>query len=277
MNQNHTPVLVVGAGFAGLSTAMFLGWRGVPCLLVERHESLCRHPRAHGLNRRSMEVLRVVEGLERDLFAAARGGPNDWTIAVSETVTGPPLRIINTKAMNDASSDLSPAKLCSAGQDRVEPVLLRYARALGADVRFSTSLIGFEQRGDCVEAELRDEKTGERFKVVCDYLAAGDGAGSSVRRALGVEMEGPGVLTHAVSILFEAELASVLKGAGAELYYIRNSEFTGAFVTCDDPRFGQLNVEYDPKTQSPQDFTPDLCVRLVRTALGARRTRGEGL
>jgi putative polyketide hydroxylase len=269
VNQNHTPVLVVGAGFAGLSTAVFLGWRGVPCLLVERHDSLCRHPRAHGLNRRSMEVLRVVEGLERDLFAAARGGPNDWTIAVSETVTGPPLRLINTKAMNDASSDLSPVKLCSAGQDRVEPVLLRYARALGADVRFSTSLIGFEQRGDCVEAELRDEKSGERFKVVCDYLAAGDGAGSPVRKALGVEMEGPGVLTHAVSILFEADLHSVLKGTGAELYYIRNSEFTGAFVTCDDPRFGQLNVEYDPRTKCPGDFNPDLCVRLVRTALGA--------
>ena len=104
-----------------------------------------------------MEVLRVVEGLERDLFAAARGGPNDWTIAVSETVTGPPLRIINTKAMNDASSDLSPAKLCSAGQDRVEPVLLRYARALGADVRFSTSLMGFEQR-----RRLRRSRTARR-------------------------------------------------------------------------------------------------------------------
>ena len=73
MNQNDTPVLVVGAGFAGLSTAVFLGWRGVPCLLVERHDSLCRHPRAHGLNRRSMEVLRVVEGLERG-FVRRRPG-----------------------------------------------------------------------------------------------------------------------------------------------------------------------------------------------------------
>ncbi len=268
MKENRVPVLVVGAGFAGLSTALFLGWRGIPCLLVERQEFLCRHPRAHGINRRTMEALRVVEGLERELFASARGGPNDWTIAVTEFVTGAPSRIINTKAMNDASGDLSPAKLCSAGQDRVEPVLLRYARALGADVRFSTTLIGFKQRPDGVEAELQEERTGERYKVVCDYLAAGDGAGSPVRRALGLEMEGPGVLTHAVSILFEADLRSVLKGAGAELYYLSNSEFTGAFVTCDDPRFGQLNVEYDPQTQSPKDFDPMRCAALVRTALG---------
>jgi putative polyketide hydroxylase len=268
VKQNHIPVLIVGAGFAGLTSALFLGWRGIPCLVVERRESLSRHPRAHGLNRRSMEVLRVVEGLEPDLFAAARGDPNDWTIAVSETVTGAPTRIINTKAMNDASSDLSPASLCSAGQDRVEPVLLRYARALGADVRFSMSLIGFEQRADCVEAVVRDEKTGERFNVVCDYLVAGDGAGSPVRKALGVEMKGPGVLTHAVSILFEANLPSVLNGTGSHLYYLRNSEFTGAFVTCDDPRFGQLNVEYDPATKSPREFDPIRCAELVRTALG---------
>jgi putative polyketide hydroxylase len=268
VKQNHIPVLVVGAGFAGLTAALFLGWRGIPPLLVERRESLSRHPRAHGLNRRSMEVLRVVAGLERDLFEAARGDPNDWTIAVSQTVTGTPSRIINTKAMNDASSSLSPASLCSAGQDRVEPVLLRHARAHGADVRFSTSLIAFEQRPDCVEAVLRDEKTGERFNVVCDYLVAGDGASSPVRRALGLEMKGPGVLTHAVSILFEADLPSVLNGTGSHLYYLRNSEFTGAFVTCDDPRFGQLNVEYDPRTESPRDFDPIRCARLARTALG---------
>ena len=64
MKHSHIPVLVIGAGFAGLSTALFLGWRGVPCLLVERRKSLSSHPRAHGLNRRTMEVLRVVEGLE---------------------------------------------------------------------------------------------------------------------------------------------------------------------------------------------------------------------
>ncbi len=268
MKPHHTPVLVVGAGFAGLSTAVLLGWLGIPCLLVERHESLCRHPRAHGINRRTMEILRVVDGLEVDLFAAARGGPNDWTIAVTTSVTDAPSRIINTKEMNDASGDLSPAKLCSAGQDRVEPVLLRHARARGADVRFSKNLIGLKQRPDGVEAELKDEMTGDRFTVSCDYLVAGDGAGSFVRRALGMEMQGPGVLTHAVSILFEADLRSVLKSEGAELYYLSNSEFTGAFVTCDDPRLGQLNVEYDPNRQSPEDFDPIRCAALVRTALG---------
>ena len=91
--------------------------------------------------------------------------------------------------------------------------------------------------------------------MVCDYLAAGDGAGSFVRSALGVEMEGPGVLTHAVSILFEADLRSVLKSDPAPNYIIfaiQSLPAPSSPATTDV--FGQLNVEYDPKTQSPQDF-----------------------
>jgi 2-polyprenyl-6-methoxyphenol hydroxylase-like FAD-dependent oxidoreductase len=64
---SHTPVLIIGAGLAGLTAATLLAWRGVPCLLVERRASTARHPRARGLNMRSMELLRGVPGLEADL------------------------------------------------------------------------------------------------------------------------------------------------------------------------------------------------------------------
>jgi putative polyketide hydroxylase len=264
----HTPVLIVGAGFAGLSAALFLGAQGIKCLLVERRQSLYTHPRAHGINRRTMEVLRNIDGIEKELFAAARGAPNDWTIVVSENVASVPSMIINTKAMNDESRDLSPALLCSAGQDRIEPVLLKYAVSKGAEVCFSTSLESFEELPTGVEVKLADNITGEHYTVICDYLLAADGAGSGIRKGLGIQMNGPGVLTHAVSILFETDLESILKGNGSYLYYLRNSDFTGALVTCDNPRIGQLNIEYDPETQKIEDFTPEHCVKLITKALG---------
>lgn len=74
MSVERVPVLIVGAGYAGLSAATLLAWRGVPCRLVERRPSTSRLPKAHGINRRSMEVLRVVPGLEDALFAASRAG-----------------------------------------------------------------------------------------------------------------------------------------------------------------------------------------------------------
>ncbi len=43
------PVLVVGGSLVGLSAAMFLGARGVPCVVVERHLGSSPHPRAIGL------------------------------------------------------------------------------------------------------------------------------------------------------------------------------------------------------------------------------------
>src|SRR5580700_11709115 len=56
----QVPVLVVGGGLVGLSAAMFLAWRGVPTVLVERHAGSSPHPRAIGYTPRTMELYRAV-------------------------------------------------------------------------------------------------------------------------------------------------------------------------------------------------------------------------
>jgi putative polyketide hydroxylase len=52
------PVLVVGAGPAGLVTAVTLARYGVGSLLVERNRGLSPLPRATGVSTRTMELLR---------------------------------------------------------------------------------------------------------------------------------------------------------------------------------------------------------------------------
>ncbi|MFD1050067.1 FAD-dependent oxidoreductase, partial [Kibdelosporangium lantanae] len=51
-------VVVVGGGLVGLSTALFLGHQGVPTTVVERHPGTSIHPKARGLNARTMELFR---------------------------------------------------------------------------------------------------------------------------------------------------------------------------------------------------------------------------
>lgn len=267
MSAERVPVLIVGAGYAGLSAATLLAWRGVPCLLVERRASTSRLPKAHGLNRRGMEVLRVVEGLEDALFAASRAGANDSTLIISETVTSPPIKTLVTKASLDAAR-ISPSKICAAGQDRVEPVLLRFARERGADIRFSTSLARFSQRDDGVEAILRDEASGRETVVLADYMIAADGAGGTIRDAGGVKMEGPGLIADTIAVLFEADLSAILPTNGFVLYYLRNSALSGALVTCDEPNHAQINIEYDSSRDLASDFDDERCRGLIRQCLG---------
>src|SRR5687768_11553439 len=83
------PVLIVGGGLTGMSTALFLSWHGVRPLLVERHPDLLIHPRARGFTQRTVELFRQV-GLEPAIRAASFAGGDDfkWVAVRAETLAG---------------------------------------------------------------------------------------------------------------------------------------------------------------------------------------------
>ena len=267
MPNQHTPVLIAGAGLAGLTAALLLGWYGIPCLLTERRSTPSRHPRARGINLRSMELLRGIPGLEDQLRNAGRAGFSDFKIVIAESVTGREIRTLLAPGSMD-TTPLSPAPFCGAGQDRIEPILLRQARALGAEIRLGTELVAFTPSDTAIRATLRDVTTKEQTQIDADYLIGADGHRSSIRRALGIGMQGRGTLSHNMSILFRADLAATLQTRSFVLYYLQNPGFTGVFVSTDDPDVGQVSVEYDPSRETPADYDEARCVRMVRAAMG---------
>ena len=266
MSDTRVPVLIVGSGLAGLTTAVMLAWRGVRPLLVERHADTSKNPRARGVNFRTMELLRVA-GLEPDLMAEG-GNMNDFSIIVAETVTGRELKTILPRGSWD-TTDLTPAQMSGAGQDRVEPILRRHAESLGADIRYSTEMTGFEQDADGVIAKLRDLRTGLESTVRADYLVAADGNRSRIREQLGIGVHGAGSLSHNISIVFEANLEAALRGRSLALYYLQNPKFTGAFINTTEPNRALVSVEYDPNKEQPADFDTSRCIELVRAAVGS--------
>ena len=56
----QTPVLIVGGSLVGLSASLFLAWRGVPHILVEKHAGSSPHPRAMGYTETTLEHYRMV-------------------------------------------------------------------------------------------------------------------------------------------------------------------------------------------------------------------------
>src|SRR5689334_16144769 len=67
--EEKVPVLIVGGGIVGLSASLFLLHHGISSMLVERHEGTSIHPRARGVNARTMELYREL-GVEKEVRVA---------------------------------------------------------------------------------------------------------------------------------------------------------------------------------------------------------------
>lgn len=55
------PVVIIGTGPSGATTALLLARLGVKSLVVSRHSGTANTPRAHIFNQRAMEVLRDAD------------------------------------------------------------------------------------------------------------------------------------------------------------------------------------------------------------------------
>lgn len=67
----RVPVIVVGAGPTGLTLSSLLGKLGIPNLVLDSAPALPKHPQAHFINNRSMEVFRPLDGLADEIAACS--------------------------------------------------------------------------------------------------------------------------------------------------------------------------------------------------------------
>ncbi len=228
--MSELPVVIVGAGPAGLTAAVALAQQGIDFLLVERRSDLSSLPRATAISTRSMELLRSW-GLEREI---REGGTDvEWlqwhsrTLALAESGHGSPTGL-PTKAQAAMVSPTAPA---CVPQDHLEPVLLDHMRSLGTGrVEFGVEVAQVEHRPNGVRILLSDAAGGPSRVVEASYLIAADGAHSTVRRALGIEMHGPDRLMEAVSTLFRAPLTELLGHHRYGLYAVMHPEAEGVFL-----------------------------------------------
>jgi putative polyketide hydroxylase len=259
------PVLIVGGGPVGLSTAIALRRLGVDCLLVERHASTSLFPKGRALTARTMEIFRQW-GIEEEVTAAGLPREESLFIYLGETLTASEFHRFGAKDIVPSGHSPIAPLICS--QDALEPVLRRRAEALGADVRFDARLVGLEQDGEGVRAEVRTVD-GTALRVRCDYLAGADGGRSTVRELLGVPRGGPGIVgSPTISILVDADLAQAVADRRSALYWLQQPPPGAVFAVVDNDRRWLLMHGFDPASGGEDSFTEERCITLVRAAVG---------
>ena len=174
----QSPVLIVGAGPAGLVLGIELARRGVPLHLIDRRPEPLGRDRAIVLKSRTLELLagiglaetflrhgRIIKGV--DLFSGA------------EKVASVGLEGLDSPF---------PFDLCLP-EEVTERLLTDELERLGVRIERGVEFLGLEQGERGVSVVLRSQDDGERRLDVA-WLVGADGLRSAVRGALGDAFEG---------------------------------------------------------------------------------------
>ena len=262
------PVLVVGAGPAGLAAAGALARLGVEVLLVERRQDVLGLPRATVVSTRSMELLRSW-GLQEEVTAG--GVEVEWRLRVTETMA----QVADGSSFDvgypstEQSAVVGPVPPACVPQDHLERVLLEQVRSLpAARVELGTEVLRVEARPDGVRADLRDLGSGATRTVQARYLVAADGARGGIRADLGIAMTGGEGLLGGAMVEFRAPLWDVVGPHRFGIYAVTRSDAAGTLLPAGPGdrwlygRSGELTAPNSP------DLTLTEAVRLVRAAAG---------
>ena len=174
-------VLIAGGGPVGLTLAALLVRHGIRCLVIEADAGYCTGSRAICVSRRSQEILGWV-GADRAVVAAGLswvGGRSHFRDA----------EVLHFRMPSEPGERFAP--MVNLQQYRIEQfaheALLRGGE-LGS-VLWSTRMGAVRNGAQGVQVDV-ETADGTRQTITAPWLVACDGGRSTVREALGLQLEG---------------------------------------------------------------------------------------
>lgn len=234
--MERTSVIIIGGSLVGLSASLFLAWRGVPHILVEKHSGSSPHPRAIGFTETSLEHFRAVGIANRIPQVPAEMRLRRVKVA---SLTGARLEEIDWTpgAPPQRAVDLSPCTGAAIAQDKLEPILREAARDRGADMRLGVEMVSFARDDSGVSVRLRPRDGAPEYEIAADYMIAASGAESTIRETLGITHSGVGHLRTLRSVLFGCPAADEALASGFQQYEIEQPDFHAFLTTYGDSRW----------------------------------------
>lgn len=271
--REQTDVLISGAGPAGLVSALLLARLGIRCILIERNAKTDEHPKAHELNARSVEILREIGITEEDLNEEASPLEDGSRILFCRTIkeefgridllADPARRAKYEKHLRQA------LPYFNLSQSEFEKILVARAAATEmVDLRFGHTWDSLVSKAEeSTLSRIVDDGSGEAYEVESKYLLACDGAGSPIRKALQIDVDGPAELASFVNAYFKYNLRDHVT-ASAKLYWIAHPKYAGSFIAHHIEKRWVYVVPFYRQWETLESFTPEFFKERIQGALG---------
>ena len=262
-------VLIVGGGPVGMVGGILASRHGLTAMVVERRDGPQTAPAAHVINARTYEICRQA-GLDMERIHAAGKDPADaGHVNFVTTLTGELIGRLPFERQGDACLDFTPTPLRNLSQHRFEPILAdELAASPGAELRYHHRWEHSEETGDGVESTVADLDSGDHLRVRSRYVVGCDGAGSGVRKLLGIEMQGPPLIQCYLMVHFGADLRALTAERPAVLHFVLDPEASGTFIAHDVESDWVYMHAIDPSVESVDDYDDERCRTMIERAAG---------
>lgn len=273
------PVIIVGGGPVGLVSSILLSLQEIPHVLFERHPGTSIHPKACGLNQRTMEIFRHI-GVEDEVLrqSAPQETVSHTAWYTSLGTHGREIYRRNAWGGGEYRARYDEASPCSyriLPQIRLEPILLGRARALNpSGLKHSTEVLSITEGSEKVVVMVQN-KDGTREDWETEYVLGADG-GRMMADQLGIAWEGEKDIFDMVSAHFHAPLSAVHPNPNAFISWFINPSLGGSiksgylyplgpFPSSPDTEEWYFGCAMLP--DDPQRFDTDAMISRIRKTL----------
>ncbi len=262
-------VLIVGAGPVGMLGGILASRLGLTALVVERRDGPQTSPAAHVVNARTYEICRQA-GLDMERIHAAGKDPADaGHVNFVTRLSGDLIGRLPFERQGEACLEYTPTPLRNLSQHRFEPILADELRASpGVELRYRHEWERSDEADDRVVSDIVDLDSGDTIRVRSRYGIGCDGAGSRVRKQLGIEMVGPPLLQCYLMIHFAANLRALTADRPAVLHFTFDPEARGVFIAHEVESDWVFMHAIDPSTESVDEYDDHRCLEVVERAAG---------
>ena len=226
-----TPVLIIGAGPSGMVSALLLAKNGIPSVLVEKRAIPGKHPKAHEISGRTLEILNTagipIEELESEASPHEDGSRIIFCRTIKEEIGRVDLNDpVIQKKYQDHSSLSSP--YLNLSQTALESIIRKYV--------LENKLITYKNNCEWVSFEKTNQKIisklnfeAKEILIESEYTLCCEGAGGQCRNALGITMKGPEKIREFANVYFTNDLSGILP-TKAKLFFIFRPDSAGILI-----------------------------------------------